>query len=123
MFSLGWARVANPEAQITPGQIVAVEVLSLGLWTLNLSRIRGIVDTPIAFGFIYTTTSLHTEEGEERFLLEFDPGTGEVFYDLEAVSRPHNLLARLAFPITRSFQHRFARDSHKCMRQAVSASE
>jgi len=123
MFNLGWVRVANLEAQISPGQIVAVEVHSLGLWTLNLSRIRGVVDTPTAFGFLYTTTTMHVEEGEERFLLEFTPETGEVFYDLEAVSRPRNPLARIGFPVTRAFQHRFARDSHQRMRQAVLAAE
>lgn len=123
MFNLGWVRVANLEARINPGQIVAIEVHSLGLWTLNLSRIRGAVDTPTAYGFIYTTTAMHVEEGEERFLLEFTPETGEVFYDLEVVSRPRNLLARIGFPITRAFQHRFARDSHQRMREAVLATE
>jgi uncharacterized protein (UPF0548 family) len=58
---------------------------------------------------------MHVEEGEELFLLEFDPATGQVSYQLEAVSRPRNLLARLGFPITRAFQHRFARDSHQRM--------
>jgi uncharacterized protein (UPF0548 family) len=115
MFDLGWARVANPEASITPGQIVAVEVHSLGLWSLNLSRVVEAVDTPNRFGLVYSTTQMHVEEGEELFLLEFDPATGQVSYQLEAVSRPRNLLARLGFPITRAFQHRFARDSHQRM--------
>jgi uncharacterized protein (UPF0548 family) len=119
MFNLGWVRVANPEAQIAPGQIVAVEVQSLGLWTLNLSRIREVVNAPTGFGFLYATTPMHVEEGEERFLLEFDPATEEVFYHLEAISRPRNPLARIASPITRAFQHRFARDSHRRLRQAL----
>lgn len=121
MFDLGWVRVANPQTHIALGQIVAVEVQSLGLWTLNLSRIVEVIDSPGFFGFIYATTALHVEYGEERFLLQYDPATEEVSYDLEAVSQPRSLLARFSLPIARSFQHRFARDSHRRMRGAVEA--
>ena len=119
MFDLGWVRVANPEARIAVGEAVAVEAHTLGLWTLNFSRILEVIATPTRFGFIYGTTRMHAEEGEERFLLTFDPGTELVTYSLEAVSRPRSTLARVGFPITRSFQHRFARDSVARMRRAV----
>lgn len=119
MFDLGWARVANAETTIARGEIVAVEVQSLGLWTVNLSRIVEVVETSSAFGFIYKTTALHVEEGEERFLLTLEAETGEVRYRLEAVSRPRAALARLGLPVTRMFQRRFARDSHRRMRAAV----
>jgi uncharacterized protein (UPF0548 family) len=82
---------------------------------LNLSRITEVIDTSGRFGFVYATTELHVEAGEERFLLEFDPATGDVCYELEALSRPHNALARLGFPVTRRFQHKFAHDSHRHM--------
>jgi uncharacterized protein (UPF0548 family) len=117
MFSLGWVRVANPEARITPGQLVAVEVHALSLWSLNVSRIEQVVDTPTRFGFLYATTRLHVEEGEERFLLEFDPQTGQITYELEAISRPRALFARLGHPVSRAFQHKFARDSHRKMKE------
>lgn len=119
MFELGWVRVANPNAVIVLGQIVAVEAHTLGLWTLNLSRIVDVVDQPGSFGFVYATTADHAEEGEERFLASYSPATKEVFYSLEAVSRPRAGLARLGLPFTRSFQHRFARESHQRMRKAV----
>jgi uncharacterized protein (UPF0548 family) len=115
MFDLGWVRVANPEAVIAPGELVAVEVHALGLWSLNLSRVTQTVDSPTRFGFIYSTTKMHVEQGEERFLLELDPASGDLSYQLDAVSRPQNSLAWLGFPVTRSFQHRFARDSHQRM--------
>lgn len=118
-FDLGWVRVANPQVGIELGQIVAVEVRSLGLWTLNLSRITEVIETPTEFGFIYSTTHMHVEQGDERFLLEFDPTTGDLWYELEAVSRPRHPLARLGFPITRAFQRRFARDSQAKMREAA----
>lgn len=119
MFDLGWVRVVNAIAPIADGQIVAVEVHALGLWSVNLSQIRETADTETAFGFIYATTKEHIEEGEESFLIRLDPTTGEVSYKLEAISRPRHILARLGFPMARYFQHRFARDSHRRMRQAV----
>jgi uncharacterized protein (UPF0548 family) len=114
-FDLGWVRVANPEIPIAVGQIVAVEVHAFGFWSLNFSRIVQIVDSATRFGFLYATTSHHAEEGEERFLLEYNPANSGVWYHLEAVSRPRHPLARLAWPLTRSCQHRFARDSHHRM--------
>jgi uncharacterized protein (UPF0548 family) len=123
MFDLGWVRVANPQARITTGQIVAVEAQTLGLWTLNLSRILDEVDEPGRFGFLYATTEMHVEQGEERFLIQIEPMTGEVFYELEAVSRPQTTLAWLGLPVTRSFQHRFRRASDRRMAEEAVASE
>lgn len=119
-FDLGWTRVANPQAQISLGQIVALEVHSLGLWSLNLSQIVELEEEEAhCFGFIYKTLEDHVEEGEERFLLTFDETTGVVCYETEAISRPRSLLALLGYPVTRAFQHRFVRDSHRRMREEV----
>lgn len=119
MFDLGWVLVANSEARIAVGQLVAVEAKTLGLWTLNVSRILEVIETQHSFGFLYAPTALHVEEGEERFLLKLDPASQTVTYRLEAVSRPRSSLARLGLPITRMFQHRFARDSHRRLQEAV----
>jgi uncharacterized protein (UPF0548 family) len=119
MFDLGWVRVANPKTHIAVGQVVAVEAHTLGLWTVNLSRIVDVVNSENAFGFVYATTANHVENGEERFLLEFQPESGEVWYDLEAISRPENALAWVGFPLTRHFQHRFARESQARMLEEV----
>jgi uncharacterized protein (UPF0548 family) len=119
MFDLGWVRVVNTGTLTGCRQIVAVEVHVLGLWSVNLSQILETVDTEMQFGFLYSTTKHHIEQGEESFLIRFDSATGEVSYELEAVSRPRHLFARAGYPITRSFQHKFARDSHQRMRQAV----
>jgi uncharacterized protein (UPF0548 family) len=103
--------------------VIAVEIRTLGLWTLNLSRIREVAETPTSFGFIYVTTTAHVERGEERFFIELDPASGDVFCELEAFSRPRHPLAVLGFPVSRAFQHRFARDSHRRMRKATLALE
>ena len=115
-FDLGWVRIANPETRIDVGSIVAVEVHAGGLWSLNLNRIMETIDSPTQFGFLYATTKLHVEEGQERFLLEYDPRSQTVTYLLEAISRPRHPLARLAYPFTRAMQHRFATESRLRMR-------
>lgn len=124
-FDLGWVRVANPEAAIEPDEIVAVEARapsfsSLGLWSVNFSRILYVIDSEDSFGFGYGTTTHHVERGEERFLLEFYPKSGAVYYDLLAVSQPAHWLAHFAYPFTRHCQHKFARDSHNRMRGLLS---
>ena len=116
-FDLGWVRVANPEARLDPDQLVAVEAHTLGLWSVNISRILYLIDEPTRFGFAYGTTPLHVESGEERFLVEFYPVSGTVSYELLAISRPVHWLARLGYPYTRHQQHRFARDSHAKMKR------
>lgn len=120
-FDLGWVRVANPEARVTVGELVAVEARTAGLWSLNLSRITETIDVPERFGFLYATTDLHVEEGQERFVIEFDRLSERVFYLIEAVSRPRHALARMGWPFARAMQHRFARGSHARMRGVCGA--
>jgi uncharacterized protein (UPF0548 family) len=123
MFNHGWTRVANPAAKIKIGQIIAMEAHTLGLYTLNMSRIMETVDTETRFGFLYATTPMHVEQGAERFLLEFNPTTGEVHYVLEAISRPRHLFARLGWPLSRHFQRQFVRESHNRMRHDTATLE
>jgi uncharacterized protein (UPF0548 family) len=118
MFDLGWVRVGNPSASIATGELVAVEAKTLRLCTLNVSRIVETVDVPARFGFVYSTTECHLEQGEERFLIEMDANE-EVSYELEAVSKPRHTLARLGYPVTRFYQRRFVRDSHARMRKQL----
>ena len=120
-FDLGWVLVVNPTARIALGQMVAVEAHTACLWSINLSRIVEIVDSPTRFGFMYATTALHVEEGQERFVIDFDPESGSVSYLIEAVSRPRHILARIGYPFSRAMQHRFARDSHARISHCISA--
>lgn len=118
-FDLGWVRVADPIPAILPGQLVAVEAHAGCFWSMNFSRITEVVNSPNRFGFMYTTTSLHVEEGQECFVINFDPETEFVSYLIQAVSRPRHPLARVGYPFSRSMQRRFARDSHARMKLAA----
>ena len=119
-FDLGWVRVANPKATIALGQVIAVEAHTIGIWSVNISRILYVINEETRFGFGYGTTPLHVERGEERFLIEFEPTAGGVYYDLLAISQPAHWLAKLGHPYARSQQRRFARESHRRMRNLVS---
>jgi uncharacterized protein (UPF0548 family) len=121
-FHLGWVEAWSPETPLQSGEVVAVMGRAAGLWWLNACRIVYVVDEfgPIRkFGFAYGTLPGHVESGEERFLIEWDPGENSVWYDILAFSRPNHFLTRLGYPIVRRLQKRFGRDSAASMLKAV----
>jgi len=121
-FDLGWVTLFPRGATIAPRTVVAVLVQHLGFWSLNACRVLEQFGQPgdVNFGFSYGTLINHAECGEEIFQVSLEPRTETVFYSIRAVSRPRALLARLGYPLTRSFQARFRRDSAAAMRRAVS---
>ncbi len=121
MFDVTWLELFSPDTPIAEGATVAVAASHLGFWSLNAARIVYTIDERGAlerYGFAYGTLPDHAEMGEERFTVEFHADDDSVWYDLCAFSRPR-LLARLAFPYTRSLQKKFASDSRKAMQTAV----
>jgi uncharacterized protein (UPF0548 family) len=121
-FHLGWVEVWSPQTPIQTGKVVAVIARSFWLWWLNACRIVYVVDEkePIRrFGFDYGTLPDHAETGEERFLVEWDRPSGEVWYDILAFSRPRLLLTWLGYPYVRLVQKRFGRESAAAMITSV----
>jgi uncharacterized protein (UPF0548 family) len=143
-FRLGWIEAAPPLAAIRAGELAAVVARIYSVWWLNAARIVYVVDEdtalnqgrqegqfpPLAplfegggnvarFGFAYGTLPGHAESGEERFLVEWDRGTNEVWYSILAFSRPRHWLARLGGPLVRRMQRRFGRESAAAMVLAV----
>jgi uncharacterized protein (UPF0548 family) len=121
-FRLGWVEVWSPDTPIRAGEAVAVIARNLGLWWLNACRIVYVVDEPgpiQRYGFAYGTLPDHAEMGEERFLVERERASGEVWYDILAFSRPHQLLTHLGHPCVRRVQKRFAKESAEAMLKAV----
>lgn len=117
-FDLGWVFVGGMPA-VAQGEMVAVVARACGLWSVNVSRIVETVDRPVKFGFVYATTAMHVEEGQERFVVEMDAESGAVSYRIEALSRPRHPLVWAAYPLGRAMQHRFARESHARMQGVV----
>ena len=121
-FDLGWVTLAPEAASIDPGTDVAVIVRHLGFWSMNGCRVVYARDdrehVPV-FGFAYGTLPNHAERGEELFEVSMRPDTLDVVYRIRAVSKPRALLARAGYPVTRSLQAKFRRDSVRAMRRAV----
>jgi uncharacterized protein (UPF0548 family) len=116
MFDIPWLTLCDAPVEV--GATVAVLVFHWGFWSLNACRIVYLIQDPDQFGFGYGTLQDHAEIGEERFTVQFRLEDESVWYDLFAFSRPHGL-ARLAYPLTRNLQNRFARDSMDAMLRAV----
>jgi len=119
MFDLDWVELFPTRPLVHIGTTVAVVVRHLGFWSVNISRLIYVIDEVSRYGFAYGTLPCHSEEGEERFLIERDPNTNEVWYDLYAFSRPKHPLARIGFPIARHLQKRFTRESLAAMKRSV----
>jgi uncharacterized protein (UPF0548 family) len=121
-YDLGWMQAGPPETPIQTGEVVAIMARALGLWSLNACKIVYVVDEsgPISrFGLAFGTLPGHAGRGEERFLIEWDQGDSNVWYDILAFSRPNYLLARLGYPIVRRTQKRFGQESAVAMLKAV----
>jgi len=123
-FDLGWVIAGPTDTPIEAGQPIAVWARTFGLYWINACRIVYVQSEEgptTRFGFAYGTLPSHVEAGEERFLVEWDRSTDEVFYDILAFSRPRHPLIRLAYPLMRRQQRRFARDSAAAMQAAVAS--
>lgn len=121
-LELGWVALGAPPPAVKTGETVSVLARVCGLWSLNACRIVYVTqqqDPWPSFGYAYGTLPDHAEAGEERFLVEWTPSDDAVYYDILAFSRPHHFLSRVAYPIARRFQRRFARESVAAMRHAV----
>lgn len=118
-FELGWVTVAPQGVKVETGATVAVKALACGMWSLNACRVVYVVDEAERFGFAYGTLPDHIERGEERFLIEWNRDDS-VWYDILAFSRPRHLLVKLGAPVARMMQKRFARDSLRAMKTAIS---
>lgn len=114
--------VIAPET-IECDQVAGVLFNGLGIWSANPARIIRVHDsensTRRLFGFTYATLPGHVEQGEERFLLNWNYESDEVWYELEAISRPNHLLAWLAYPYSRWQQARFRKESCASMKNSV----
>jgi uncharacterized protein (UPF0548 family) len=119
MFNIGWVRLLPQNAPITAGANVAVVIHHFGFWSKNASRIVYVIEEERRFGFAYGTLQQHAERGEERFTVEWNEKDDSVVYDILAFSRPGLWQTRIANPIARMLQKRFARDSMAAMKQAV----
>ena len=128
-FRIGWVEIQPPDAPVAPGVVLAIVANRLGLWWLNACRVVYVVDeddptAPSArFGAAFGTLPGHVGAGEERFQVEWDAASGEVWYEVASFSQPHLLLTRLGFPYMRWSQRVFGRQSAEAMIRAIGGRE
>jgi uncharacterized protein (UPF0548 family) len=117
-FQLGWVEIRPPRPALEPGQTVAIVAHAFGLWTLSACRVVEVFDitdtSADKFGFSYGTLA-HAARGEEQFVVSWNRDDGGVWYTIRSFSRPGHLLAWLGYPLFRSAQRRFVRDSCAAM--------
>lgn len=122
-FRLGWLEAFPEHTPIRAGETVVVLARVLGMWWTNAARIVYTIDESedalTRFGFAYGTLPGHVESGEERFLVEWDCNTDEVWFDILAFSRPRHFLTRLGHRHARVMQKRFAQQSTAAMKSNV----
>ncbi|MFN0139414.1 MAG: DUF1990 domain-containing protein [Pyrinomonadaceae bacterium] len=123
MFDIGWVNLLPSDTKIAADATVGILIRHFGFFSLNAARVVYVVDETAGevrrYGFAYGTLSEHGEIGEERFSVELNLKSGEVWYDLYAFSQPGMLLAKIGYPLTRYLQQSFARDSKEAMIAAV----
>lgn len=117
MFDISWIRLVPARPEVKEGETVAIVVKHLGFYSVNISRVVYRIREHDRYGFAYGTLPCHCEQGEERFMVEHDLSTGEVWYDLYAFSNPRALLARIGYPISRRLQRQFAKESMSAMQR------
>ncbi|HEX8637972.1 MAG TPA: DUF1990 domain-containing protein [Pyrinomonadaceae bacterium] len=125
MYSTNWTELRPKNAPIKTGEIVVMLVNHLGFWSLNPCRIVYSIEEETAQfcrnAFAIGTLPAHSEAGEERFTIEWNRQTDEVYYELYAFARAHNWLAKIGFPFVPLFQKRFAADSYRAMLTAINS--
>jgi uncharacterized protein (UPF0548 family) len=93
-----------PEGQeIQTGATVVVTVGTPLLALAAPCRIVSVIDGQSRWGFAYGTLPGHPEQGEEAFAVSIAPDE-TVRFEIEAFSRPGDILVRLAGPVGRGFQ-------------------
>jgi uncharacterized protein (UPF0548 family) len=122
-FDLEWVFPVRNDIPLQPGQLFSFVSFHFGLWATNVCRIVYVIDENTddnaRFGFAYGTVGNHSVRGEEKFMLELDKRTDQLFFRVSKFSRPAHLLTFLALPLTIFIQHRFTRDALTRLQQEV----
>ncbi len=121
MYKLSWTRLYPSDAPVAVRGVVCVVVNHKFCWSINPCRIIYVLEENgevEKFGFAFGTLPGHSEEGEERFTVEWNHADDSVWYELLSFARPHHILAKIGSPFVRLTQQRFAEDSQQAMRFA-----
>lgn len=115
MYDLPWTQVHPAETPVQAGATFATVVHHLGFWSINPCRIVYVDEQETAsfrrFAFGIGTLPLHSERGEERFLVEWDRKNDAVRFEILAYAGPQHWMARVGGRYVRILQRRFGREA------------
>ena len=109
-FPPSFTKIYPNTTKIEAGNIVVVMINILGLWCRNPAKIVYTFNKPNRFGFAYGTLQEHAEQGEEAFWISRN-SNNQITYHLRAISKPKFWAAKLAYPLARKYQRKFALES------------
>ncbi len=115
-FPVGWTKIYDDKTPLLEGNVVAVLFKLFGIWWINSAKIVYTFDEHDRFGFAYGTLEGHVEQGEECFWIDRDKD-GNVYYHIKAFSKPAFWAAKIGYPIARSYQRKFVRESMARMKE------
>lgn len=120
-FDIWWLFVYPDKPEMEEGTTLVVSANHGPLWSLNACKIVYVIDEETSahkrFGYGYATLQGHSEQGEERFLLEWNKSDDKVIYLINAYSRSNHPLVSMLYPIARFFQNKFRSDSIKTLQR------
>lgn len=109
MYDLPWTAVHPPAAPVAEGAVLATVIHHLGFWSINPCRVVYVEEEERRFAFALGTLPLHSENGEERFLVEWDAATDRVRFEILGYAGPRHWLAWLGTPYVPFLQRVFGR--------------
>jgi uncharacterized protein (UPF0548 family) len=116
----GAGLIVEADGPPTIGGIVAMAApLPVGFIEV-VCRVVDVVDQPDRCGFVYGTLPNHPEQGEESFMASRS-ANGALTFEIVAVSRPGQILARVFPPIARRLQASATNRYFDAMRDAIEA--
>ncbi|MBA2737675.1 MAG: DUF1990 domain-containing protein [Pyrinomonadaceae bacterium] len=123
MYRLEWTHLYPINPPIAVGEVVCVIANHRFCRSLNPCRIIYVLEeaggAAERYGFAFGTLPGHSEEGEERFIVEWRRDDDSVWYEILSFARPHHILAKIGFPFVGLFQQKFGIDSKRAMLGAV----
>lgn len=123
MYDMSWTEVYPAGTPVRTGGVFATVVNHLGFWSINPCRIVYVDERETAalrtFSFAIGTLPLHSERGEERFLVEWDRARDAVRFEILAYAGPRHRIARLGGPYVRVLQRRFGREALRAVQTRV----
>lgn len=123
MYSNGWTFLSGPWPDLVLGARFVTQVRHFGFWSANCCRVIYLLEEnnerTRRVGFAIGTLREHAECGEERFIIEQDHASQEVFFDVRVFSRPSHWMAWLGLLLTRLLQRRFGREAQIAIQTAT----